>query len=160
MRGRGFTLLEFLICCSLLLVIVGFALPWARSWIQQNQRDMLAAQIIQIITYSKTQALLMGAPIRLTPVLGGDNWDLGMQLSADSIKHQVLYEWSWNLHGMHLTWHGFQAHDYLRFDIQARHQALNGYFLIEYHGHILEKIILNRLGDIRVELGERKVWSN
>ena len=136
----------------MLLVIFSFALPFTRIWVQKKQRDILSAQIIQVINYSKTQALLIGEPLRLAPLFADDNWDLGMQLSMGTIQHQVLYEWSWLLNNIHLTWHGFQSKDSLRFDKHTRNQALNGYFLIDSGGKILEKIILNRLGNIRIEM--------
>lgn len=152
MRRVGFTLLEFLVCCSLLVVISGFALPFAGSWMQKNQLDRLSAQIIQVINYSKAQALLSGTPLLVIPLSGGSNWDAGVQLVYDADQHTVIYEWSWYFAGIHLAWHGFQSNYYLRFDQQARNQALNGYFSIQSGVHVLEKIIINRLGDVRMEI--------
>ena len=151
MQRSGFTLLEFLICCSILVVIAGFTLPFAGYWMQKNQLERLSAQIIQVINYSKSQSLLSGKPLRLIPFSGESNWDSGFKLVFDQDKRTVIYEWSWYFSSIHLTWHGFQSNYYLRFDQQASNQALNGYFSLQSGVHVLEKIIVNRLGDVRIE---------
>ena len=136
MRRLGFTLLEFLVGCALLGLIAGFAWPFTRTWMQKNHRDLLSAQILQVITYSKTQAVLSGSPLHLIPLSSADNWDTGVQLILGEDRQQVIYEWSWCFSDMHLTWHGFQSHNYLRFDHQTRKQAL------------------------RIEIPGEKSWSN
>lgn len=152
--SAGFTLLELLLCLSLLGIIAFFSLPYTPSLYKQNQLQTVTAEIKSAIHTAKMQALVVGKTLALTPLPDADDWSEGMLLFVDNAKHQYtphvkpLYEWHWKSAGTHVSWHGFQSKDYLLFATDLRSSTTNGYFVIK-NAQQQAKLIINRVGRVR-----------
>lgn len=151
MKNPGFTLLECLICLTILAITLCFAFPLTHTWYQQKQIDALEYQFKQALTYAKTQATLRGTMVCLTHLPGLDNWAKGMRLIEQTTTPKTLYEWRWSFSAISVVWHGFQSHDAICFHADVQHQAANGSLLVLSQHGVVKTWVINRLGTLRVE---------
>ena len=147
---KGFTLLELLLCLSLVSLIAFFSLLYTSSLYKKNQLQTVTAEIRNAIHAAKMQAFIIGKPLALTHLPHTKDWSEGMLLFVDNAKHQCvqpLYKWHWKS-GIEVSWHGFQSKDYLLFATDLRSSMTNGYFVIRNaQQHV--KLIVNRVGRVR-----------
>ena len=154
----GLTLIELLVCLSLLAIILCFTLPFGSALYQKNQLQLKANAIKNAIQMAKTQALLTGESLALTPLPEALDWSEGMLLFVDDGKHRytpglkLVHEWHWKLTGIQVTWHGFQSKDYIRFTSELGRNTANGYFRIANATNAPIKLIVNRLGRVKESL--------
>lgn len=153
----GFTLLELLVCLSLVAIVFFFALPFGASLHHKNQLETLIDSVSNGITIAKTQALARGETLVLSPLNDSTDWSQGMWLFVDNQQHtyrpgaKLLYEWHWQAEGVSMIWHGFQSDNYLLFTPDIARNTVNGYFLIK-HGHQPPiKLVVNRLGRVKLK---------
>lgn len=155
-QAVGFTLFELLISLSIVSIVCLFALPYWSSFYQNYQLQVRQHEIQQAVRFAKMQAQLMHQSLLLVPIDGRDDWSFGMRLLVDNAQHRytpealVLHEWHWHHSMMTIRWHGFQSNGYLLFANHIRNYAVNGYFLMQTHQGRVVKLIVNRLGDVRV----------
>ena len=114
--------------------------------------DVAVDDIKGAIRFAKREVWLSNAPLILRPSLDGKNWSKGIQLWEDDGTHAnsltVTHHYEWHLKGVHITWHGFQANDYLLFTRELSQNTLNGYFVIE-NDTGKRVLVVNRLGRVR-----------
>ncbi|WP_169042441.1 GspH/FimT family protein [Legionella taurinensis] len=123
----------------------------------QLKTQLFVAQhrLTQAIHYARNQALVKHSVLILHPVEQG-NWAKGMVLFKDPGEHrfshqqEVVYEWHELGGPLTITWSGFHSQDALIFSHALGHAAANGYFSIAYQGVELGRIVINRLGRLRV----------
>ena len=145
---RGFTLTECCVSVAIITILFFFVTPLV-TWYTQQQANLITAQIITMINYAKSQALLRHENLRLV-ALKKDNWSLGARLEQEQLNGEVLYEWHWLQSNINLIWHGFKQ-DALHFPADIQHYASNGYFLLMQSNKFSKKIIINRLGSVKIE---------
>ena len=95
----------------------------------------------------------------LTPLPNSSDWSKGMVLFVDNEKHHytstthVIYEWHWQFPLIQVSWKGFQSSQYLLFSIEASQNGVNGFFLIKDNLQQMAKLVVNRMGRLKVESG-------
>lgn len=152
---RAFTLIELLISLSLLAILLFFTIPFESSLHQKNQIQVIQEEIKSAVRYAKTQALISGNTLILTPSNDSNDWSDGMRLFKDNAKHQytskdaVIHAWHWNSSGIQVTWRGFQSNHYLLFSTDVSKNAVNGSFLIESNAKYAAKLVINKLGRVK-----------
>lgn len=152
-KDSGFSLLELLLVMLLVSVIAVFGVPWTSHWFQDQVSWVMQHDIEQAIEHGIQKSLILGEPLRLVPLRDKD-WSTGMALiqEGDLANHQhpILYTWPWRTSASHVIWHGFLSDAYLRFTPDIGQAALNGYFLIENVNAHGVKIMVNRVGRVRI----------
>ena len=156
-QPHGFTLIELVISLSIVATVLIFTIPFASSLHQKNQLQTRQDEIKAAIRFAKTQAQTIGKNLILTPLPNSNNWSKGMQLFIDNPKHRytpdatILHEWQWNSSNVQMSWHGFQSNHYLLLAADSSRNATNGYFLIQANSQRPVKLVVNRLGRVRLE---------
>jgi Tfp pilus assembly protein FimT len=149
---NGLTLIESLICLTILIIALFFSLPSNTLLIEKNQVHGVETDIKNAIRYAKMQALISNEPLMLAPLSGLNDWSFGMQLSSVNRHHQektILYTWHWRYKNLQVVWQGFQSPNYLRFSNDLKHSTTNGYFLIN-NQHFKSKLVINRFARVRI----------
>jgi len=155
LKLRAFTLIELLLSLSILATILFFTIPFESSLHQKNQVQVIQDGIKGAVRYAKTQALISGSNIILTPLQNTNDWSDGMLLCMDNAKHRcipddkLIHEWHWLSPGIHVGWRGFQSRHYLLFSADASQNAVNGSFTIKSNSKYAVKLVINKLGRIK-----------
>ncbi|AHE67333.1 GspH/FimT family pseudopilin [Legionella oakridgensis] len=157
----GLTLIELLIGLAFLAMVLCCCIPSLDKNYQENQLQIVVVQIKNILQFARTQALLRGQTLALTPLPDANDWKKGMILFVDNPRHlysqnsEIIHEWHWNHSAeVDVLWQGFQSRHYLLFSPTLRQSTLNGYFLIK-NKRIQQKLIVNRFGKVRENIVAR-----
>jgi len=156
--NKGFTLLELVITLLILMSVFLIFLPLGGSFFNRNSLEHRTNIIIQAIKYAKNKSQIDGKAMVLSELAENDGWVHGMQLFIDNTGNyrfgrgdQLLKKWTWDDKITKVEWHGFSSDHYLLFNNAVQNSAVNGYFALKESGKVKSKIILNRLGRVRVE---------
>ena len=155
-KDNGFTLIEVLLSLSIVATLLFFTLPFESFFYKKNQAQVIQSDIQSAVRYAKTHALAIGENVILTPLQGSTDWSLGMLMLVDNAKHgytsnaQLIHEWHWKKSGVAVSWRGFQSKHYLLFAADPRQNSVNGSFLIKTGPNYTVKLLLNKLGRIRI----------
>jgi len=146
----GLTLVELLICLTIVALVCCFTAPFTPSLFQKSQSDVLMDDIRNAIHYAKLQAVLRGHRLILMHQPDTVDWSSGMALYEDQgkLKKQLIHEWRWPTFKGHVIWHGLQSKHYLRFEPDLNQSTVNGTFVIEMNQHKSLKLVVNRLGRV------------
>lgn len=63
--GKGFTLLELLLCLSIASIVFGFALPACRHILREAESNQVAGQLMELVYYSRQEAVFKGRIVTL-----------------------------------------------------------------------------------------------
>lgn len=55
--GKGFTLLELLLCLSIVGIIFGFAVPTYRHLLREAESNQVAGQLMELVNYARQEAV-------------------------------------------------------------------------------------------------------
>lgn len=154
-KTKGFTLLELLICLSIMAIIGFFSLSSWRCFQESNEIRIRESSIKEAILYAKQQSFILKKKLVLAGLHNGD-WSTGLILFIDKGDHhyvsseQLIRQWQWSSTLVHVHWKGFYSKEYLLFAPDFRQSALNGQFEIsgEEGGSVI--LVVNRLGRVRV----------
>ena len=153
----GFTLIELLVSMAVVAIVICYSFSFAPLLHKKNQLQVVTDEVKSAIQFAKTQALLTGDILALTRLPEASDWSEGMLLFVDNTKHQyaqdvkLLHEWHWNSSEIHVKWQGFQSKDYLLFAPDISSSTVNGYFIIKNSLQHQVRLIVNRLGRVKVE---------
>lgn len=153
---RGLSLIEMLIVLLIIGILALFSPLAFHKLLKKNQIDVTVDEIKMAIQFSKINALSQAHPVILTPISGEMNWSEGMALCVDNPLHQcvsnhgTIREWHWFHNGIEVNWLGFESNHYLRFSPDLMGRAANGYFMVKDQSNQPVKLIVNRLGRVRV----------
>ena len=145
--SKGVTLSELLVCIAILAIIFCYGLSVTPWLYKKNQIERVGVDIKNAIHVAEAQAQHLGDILILRPLSSDQDWTKGMGLF--SAGRTLIYEWHWPVSGLHVTWHGFQSNEYLRFTPFMRESAVNGSFMIsdaQYHGL---QLVVNRMGRVK-----------
>ncbi|WP_203454439.1 prepilin-type N-terminal cleavage/methylation domain-containing protein [Legionella sp. MW5194] len=153
-RQQAFSLVELLVSLALFTLLLSFYLGMNANNQLKTQLTVAQHRLTQAMHYARNQALVKRSVLILHPMEQG-NWAKGMVLFKDPGEHrfnhqEVVYEWHDPGSPLTITWSGFHSPDALVFSHTLRHAAANGYFSISYQGVELGRVIINRLGRLRV----------
>ena len=158
LKNKGISLFELMIT---LLIIAGLTLifmPLGESFFSRNALEHRTNTIIEAIKFAKNKSQLDDKPLILSEISDQDGWSTGMQLFIDNTGNykyghgdQLIKRWTWRRTSSTVEWHGFSSDHYLLFNGAIKNSALNGYFSLKQNDVIKAKIILNRLGRVRIE---------
>ncbi len=146
-REAAFSLVESLICLSILSIVFYFGIPSLSQLSNNNQLAVIKQDLTNAIRFAKTQAVAENQPLLLRPLAAGD-WSQGVVVMTEHLK--TIQEWHWEGMAVHVVWHGFQS-SYLRFSPNINQNTLNGFFLMNNQGNQQIKLIVNRIGRVRME---------
>lgn len=148
---KGFTLIESVITCALIILLGLIANSSTTHWLGTNDSQMVIDEIKAAVHYAKIQALLRDQPVFLTPI---SHWSGGIELhylNPKTHSQERLYQWQWHHPRLLINWVGMGSTDRIVLSNNPLHAISNGRFIIKNLRTQDEKhIILNRLGRIRV----------
>lgn len=148
---KGLSLIEVMVVICLMAIVLSFGMPISMSWYQHHLCTLMQEDIQEAIHQAIEEAMILGEPLRLMPLVD-HQWSHGMTLIAEyDEKQENHHVWQWRDSGYRVSWHGFISKQYLRFLPDLSHSVLNGYFLIENRDHKGVRLVVNRLGRVRVE---------
>lgn len=154
----GFTLVELITTLLIILGLFFVLMPLGSTFLNKNNIDTQVKTIVNAIKYAKHSALLEERRLVLSELSPEDGWKKGMQLFVDnsenhhySSEDERLREWHWRSGNIQVEWHGFMSDRYLIFSDDLQTSALSGYFSISENNKVKRKIVINRLGRVRVE---------
>lgn len=107
----------------------------------------MADEIKGAIGFAKLQSFLSEDDLILKSLSDNEDWSQGMRLCKDN---HLLREWRWSSDGMKITWQGFQSSQYMLFSADMSRNVLNGTFKIIDNDLKSSKLIVNRLGNVRI----------
>lgn len=158
----GVTLVELMICLAIIGIICCVALPLTPKLYKQNQSQVIEDQIRYAIRLAKMQAIIRGERLILTHRNDTLDWSSGMALYVEKSSHkklpehgQLLHEWQWPKSLVSVEWKGFQSKNYLRFEPELSHSAINGVFYIAVGNEPLKKLVINRIGRVSLALSDK-----
>ncbi|KTC69285.1 Tfp type 4 fimbrial pilin related signal peptide protein domain protein [Legionella birminghamensis] len=152
-RFRGFTLVESMICLTIILILMTIVSPLLKSNDQQIRLKACKQQLILALHFARNQALLSGKPLALRAEPDSGDWSKGMVLFFDNASHQfetnlLQHQWHWNCRNIAIKWHGFQSSQYLVFAATPMQAVASGRFELSSETQGID-VIINRLGRIR-----------
>ncbi len=133
-----------------------FSIPALYSLHQKNQVQVIQDDIKSAIRFGTSEALISGNNLILTPLKNSNDWSDGILLFVDNTKHRytpdvkLLREWRWQSPNVRVIWQGFQSNNYLLFSSDISQNAMNGYFEISSKTQQPVKLVINRLGRVRL----------
>lgn len=152
---RGWTLVELLISLSLFAIFSLFSLAYLPSLYKKNQLQSRRDELKQALSVAKTEALMRGETLILTPLSNTKDWSTGMLLFVDNSAHAytpttaLIHKWQWPLAGVTMAWHGFQSNHYVLFAKEMTERSSNGYFSLSNALQQQVTLVINRLGRVR-----------
>ncbi len=145
----AYSLIELMLGLSLLASMALFSIPLISSLYQNNQIQVLQDDIKSAVHYAKSMAMVSGKNAILKPLGNLHDWSQGMVLLVDN---QPVHTWQWSLGDNKILWRGFQSTDFLLFSADAGRNSANGYFLVMKNKQPVIKLMINRLGRVRVDV--------
>lgn len=142
---------------AVVAIVICYSFSFAPLLHKKNQLRIVTDEVKGAIQFAKTQALLTGDILALTHLPEASDWSEGMLLFVDNAKHQytqdvtLLHEWHWKASEIHIMWQGFQSNDYLLFAPDIGNSTVNGCFIIKNNLQHQVRLIVNRLGRVKVE---------
>ena len=154
-RQVGFTFIEQCISLFLLALIGYFSFASMAVLYKKNQWQILVGEVKAAISFAKTQSLMGNRSLVISRLPGSTEWAEGIILFVDNNEHQyradteIIHEWHWHKHDVHLEWHGFQSNTTIIFSSDLRKSTCNGRFLFTSPSHSTAVISVNRLGRVK-----------
>lgn len=156
MNSSGFSLTECLIVLALTTLVLMFSVPLYQHhyWYQRLNQTMQSLQ--NAVLYARNKAILDKEAILITSANEQD-WSSGIRVFKDNPTHHyqsgdpIYFQTDWQQLRIHICWQGFQRQDFLRFTANPQHAALNGHFLVRTPDGQQQRLILNRLGRMKLE---------
>ena len=152
-HSRGVSLFELLVCIAVLAIILCYGLSVSPLLYKKNQIDRVGLDIKNAIHFAQTKARNSSGILILHALSKDQDWSKGIGLYMSD--GQLIYEWPWAISDLHVTWQGFQSNHYLRFASDMRESALNGTFIIHNGSQQALKLVLNRMGRVKVSRQNR-----
>jgi type IV fimbrial biogenesis protein FimT len=153
-KSHGITLIELLISLSIFAMIAFLGASYLQISYKKNQIEIAVEEVEAAMHFARTEALLTGSDLALSPFPAATDWSSGMVLFIDNTVHQfsagtqAIHFWEGQSSDIHISWHGFISKRYLLFSSDIRKNAVNGFFLIQNNSEYY-KLIVNRLGRVR-----------
>lgn len=146
-RTDGLTLVELLLCVSLLSLLLCFGLPLYRQHEVVTRQKLFEKELTTLLTTARLQAFVLQKTLRLEPFHFSptEGWQKGIRLREDK-GVSVLHEWTWPATHPLVVWSGFRSNSSIVIDAYPEKLAMNGYFQVGKH-----RLVVNRFGRIRAE---------
>ena len=152
----GLTLIEILIGLSLFSVIFLISISFYSSLHKKIELSIIVEEIKGAIQFAKLEAMIEGENLVLAPIFNSKDWSEGIILFVDNKEHKylanskIIHEWHWGKSKVHVSWKGFQSSNYLLFSNELSRMAVNGNFIIKNLIGGQVKLIVNRIGRVKV----------
>lgn len=150
--------MELMITLLILTGLFFVMLPLGQRFFNKNALEERVNYIVSAIKFAKNKVQLEGKSLVLSELSDEDGWINGMRLFIDNTGNYhfepgdtKIREWRWNDKVAKVAWHGFRSDHYLLFNPNIKKASINGYFSLVENNQVKRKIIINRLGRIRVE---------
>lgn len=154
---NGYSLLELLTCLGILSLLFIIGSGFYSQFIKRNVLDERVSTLVNAIKFSQNQAILSGNKLMLSPISHSNGWQKGMILMAANEENKplseinILRKWQWhNDKYINMSWQGLHS-DVLLFSNDINSASLSGSFILSQDQQIKRKIVINRIGRIRVE---------
>ncbi|MEM9243894.1 MAG: GspH/FimT family protein [Pseudomonadota bacterium] len=143
---KGYSLLEFTITLSIILLLLLFAVPAYHDLRQHYQADVAINYLHRGIYFARAEAIQRRQMVKISP---DGAWQQGMIVSSN---HVVIKHFAGISGKGKITWRGFPNYDYLQFTPQGFTYYQNGTFsYISAENKVIKKLIINQAGRIRTE---------
>jgi Tfp pilus assembly protein FimT len=139
MRINGLTLIELLFTLTLSSVIVLCSIASWSHFKQKNEKEILIAEIKNIIFYAKMRALNEGRAIVLSSKNEDKLWSKGFVLYSMPSR-DTMYQWDMKYSNWTLEWLGVNGSQEIVFSGTTRAMS-NGAFTLT-NKHTEEKVVL------------------
>lgn len=151
---RGFTLIELMIVLSLIALLAVLCVPALIHIKQKNNLTRVEHELISALMLARNQSVTQNKPLNLVPSHPSNNWSYGMMLidshEKDDMPQKALQHFDWSDSKVVISWHGFASDKALRFSPDFKTSDCSGHFLLKYAKLPVRKLIVNRLGRIRL----------
>ncbi|WLQ14061.1 GspH/FimT family pseudopilin [Hahella aquimaris] len=157
MHRKGFTLIELLAVLAVLTITVGFGYPQLAHFIQKIKASSATNGLLNIINFTRIQAVTGGKAITLCPTPDGitctSNWDNTLYVFSDTNwnkkidANETIYRVQERNINYQLVWKGWGGQYYLRYQPDGTTYRQNGTFtLCTENKEYIRAIIINRGG--------------
>ncbi|OGV32357.1 MAG: hypothetical protein A3E88_05735 [Legionellales bacterium RIFCSPHIGHO2_12_FULL_35_11] len=150
---NGFSVLELVICLTIICIIAFYTSPFTISIPQKAQIYIVTDDIKTAIKLAKVESEVRKERLVLSSIDEND-WSHGMRLySIDSkgIVNEIIKEWYWQKYDIAVVWSGFQSDKSLVFMPEINKSTINGKFVISSPSFNITNVIINRLGRVMVK---------
>jgi type IV fimbrial biogenesis protein FimT len=161
--SRGFSLLEGLVCVTVLALLLGMSLPNWADFLDQRKGELALQKIISSIALARSAAIKSGETVTMCPSKDtsscGGQWQSGHIVFSDLNRNQLLDEeeilWTsvehFNLTGT-IHFRAFQNRQLLHFNALGFSQYQNGNFTfcsLDRNSQKARQLVLNASGRVR-----------
>lgn len=148
----GFTLYELMISLAIIIITVLISTSFYSNFIQRNILEERLNTLTTAIKFSQNMAIIKQQTLLLKPLSEANGWGKGMQLVCDgTMDNRPLRVWRWPINKpIDIKWQGLHKHGLL-FNANLNKSMLSGTFLLQQNKITKKKVIINRLGRVRVE---------
>jgi prepilin-type N-terminal cleavage/methylation domain-containing protein len=151
-KSVGFTLIEVLLVLLItsILCLIGYStLP---SYRQYQNEQFVENTLLAVLRFARNQALFHQRSVQVSPLSPTHDWSLGVRVALLPLQeNNYLYTVSWSYPAIQVRWQGFLSKQYLVFSPNLAEAATNGHFLLFREGVCKKKIIVNRIGRVKVQ---------
>lgn len=149
----GFTLMELVICLSLMGILLAFSIPTGMSFYQHTQQKAIQLALQSAVRHARLHAMINNAVCVLAPSDASQDWSLGIGLYKledfqQTPRQKPFSVWSWSKRQTQVVWRGFQSQHALYFMPDVAHNAVNGSFLVNVAQQPPIKLVVSRFGFI------------
>lgn len=146
---KGFTFIELLCVLTIIASLTLASLSSLSRMKEKNDLDYVEKRLIFALKLARTKAILMNRPIKVIPFK--NNWSQGLTIFTAKKENPILIL-DWSNRKIVLSWQGFISSRYLIFSRDLLNEASSGHFLLKTPRGLRRKIVLNRLGHLRIVL--------
>lgn len=150
-KTAGYTFSEIIVAIFIVSIVFFFAIPLSSQFINRNALDKRVNTIEHAVKFSRNQSLILNKTLVLSPLFSDNNWQKGMKLSVLSNSKEIIRQWHWHNKSLTINWKGFNVGNKLLFSNLLNQYSLSGTFELNEKEKLRRKIIINRLGRVRVE---------
>ncbi|MDF1757662.1 MAG: GspH/FimT family pseudopilin [Legionellaceae bacterium] len=150
----GISLLELLVCLTIISVVTIYSNSLISYLYQKNQIFVIESEIKSAIRFSRLEAIIRNEKLILSSI-DDEGWSLGMKLYSvkTNTRHQnvndnLIREWRWVSRGNTVTWSGFQSKKNLLFMPDINKSVINGTFSIDSGSSKGIFLVVNRIGRV------------
>lgn len=147
---KGLTLIELLVCLSMLSLLCVIALPNFTELLSRKQTDALTDKLVRQLAHARALSIITRRDVEACGSSDGkqcdEQWSKGWVIYSPGTSSIVSMERI--APGAVLNWTGFTSR--IRFHPNGTSPLGNGYFLIcNSKGQVHSQLIINRQGRIR-----------
>lgn len=158
-KMTGFSLVETMICCALLILAACIALPDFDTLLQSNRNTQYTNQMLSTLHYARNAAVFERRIVTICPgathCSQNHSWREQLLVFADRNRNGSLDDGEHLLQVLPLeegvAWHWSRQAPYLQFEPDGTPRALNGTLTLCEKGQPQRQIVISLAGRMRTQ---------